>query len=38
MKSITEKDERFMKLAIEQAVIAEENGDMPIGAVIVLKR
>lgn len=27
--------ERFMKLAIEQARIAEENGDVPIGAVIV---
>jgi tRNA(adenine34) deaminase len=29
------EDERFMKLAIEQAQIAEENGDVPIGAVIV---
>jgi tRNA(adenine34) deaminase len=29
------KDEQFMKLAIEQAKIAEENGDVPIGAVIV---
>ena len=28
-------DEKFMKLAIEQAEIAEENGDVPIGAVIV---
>jgi tRNA(adenine34) deaminase len=28
---------RFMKLAIEQAQIAEENGDVPIGAVIVYK-
>ncbi len=28
-------DKRFMQLAIEQAKIAEENGDVPIGAVIV---
>jgi len=28
-------DQRFMKVAIEQAKIAEENGDVPIGAVIV---
>ncbi len=28
-------DERFMKIAIEQAQIAQENGDVPIGAVIV---
>ena len=28
-------DERLMRLAIEQAKIAEENGDVPIGAVIV---
>jgi tRNA(adenine34) deaminase len=28
-------DEQFMKFAIEQAGIAEENGDVPIGAVIV---
>lgn len=32
---INEKDKHFMKLAIEQAKIAEENGDVPIGAVIV---
>jgi len=30
-----EKDKQFMKLAIEQAKIAEENGDVPIGAVII---
>jgi len=30
-------DKRFMPLAIEQARIAEENGDVPIGAVIVYK-
>ena len=30
-------DEQFMKLAIEQARIAEDNGDVPIGAVIVHK-
>jgi tRNA(adenine34) deaminase len=28
-------EDRFMKVAIEQAKIAEENGDVPIGAVIV---
>jgi len=32
-----QKDERYMRLAIEQAKIAEENGDVPIGAVIVYK-
>jgi tRNA(adenine34) deaminase len=32
------KDNRhYMKMAIEQAKIAEENGDVPIGAVIVYK-
>ena len=30
-----EIDNRYMKLAIDQALIAEENGDVPIGAVIV---
>ena len=30
-------DKQFMKVAIEQAGIAEENGDVPIGAVIVHK-
>jgi tRNA(adenine34) deaminase len=30
-----EKDERYMRIAIEQAQIAEENGDVPIGAIIV---
>jgi tRNA(adenine34) deaminase len=30
-----EKENQFMKLAIEQAQIAQENGDVPIGAVIV---
>ena len=29
------EDENFMKLAIEQGQIAEENGDVPIGAIIV---
>ncbi len=28
-------DERFMRMAIDQAYIAEENGDVPIGCVIV---
>lgn len=32
-----EIDNRYMKLAIDQAFIAEENGDVPIGAVIVHK-
>jgi tRNA(adenine34) deaminase len=30
-----ETDERFMRYAIEQASIAQENGDVPIGAIIV---
>jgi len=30
-------DEKFIRIAIEQARIAEENGDVPIGAVIVYK-
>ena len=30
-------DERFMRAAIDQAYIAEENGDVPIGAVIAYK-
>ncbi len=30
-------DQHFMQLAIEQAKVAEENGDVPIGAVIVHK-
>ena len=37
MMNITKQDENFMKLAIDQAKIAEENGDVPIGAVIVHK-
>jgi tRNA(adenine34) deaminase len=37
MTGISKEDERYMKLAIEQAQIAEENGDVPIGAVIVYK-
>lgn len=28
-------DQRYMRLAIDKAAIAEENGDVPIGAVIV---
>ncbi|MHC4574433.1 MAG: tRNA adenosine(34) deaminase TadA [Planctomycetota bacterium] len=35
MTNITKQDEKFMKLAVEAARIAEENGDVPIGAVIV---
>jgi len=37
MINITKEDEKFMRLAIESAKIAEENGDVPIGAVIVHK-
>ena len=33
----SKEDERRMKLAIEQAKIAAENGDVPIGAIIVYK-
>ena len=33
----SKEDQRFMRLAIEQAKIAEENGDVPTGAVIVYK-
>ncbi len=35
MINITKEDKQYMRLAIEQAGIAEENGDVPIGAVIV---
>ena len=35
--SNTKEDQRFMRAAIESARIAEENGDVPIGAVIVYK-
>ena len=35
MTGIAKQDEKFMQLAIEQSKIAEENGDVPIGAVIV---
>jgi tRNA(adenine34) deaminase len=31
------EDERYMRMAISTAQIAEENGDVPIGAVIVYK-
>ncbi len=30
-------DDNYMKLALEQAQIAEENGDVPIGAIIVFE-
>ena len=33
--SLEPSDERFMRMAIDAAFIAEENGDVPIGAVIV---
>jgi tRNA(adenine34) deaminase len=34
---LNDVDDRFMRAAIEAAKIAEENGDVPIGAVIVYK-
>jgi tRNA(adenine34) deaminase len=37
MITVTKEDEKYMRLAIDQAKIAEENGDVPIGAVIVYK-
>jgi tRNA(adenine34) deaminase len=37
MINTTEYDEQYMRIAIDQAKIAEENGDVPIGAVIVHK-
>ena len=30
-------DERYMRMAIDQAFVAEENGDVPIGCVIVFE-
>ncbi|HOK67544.1 MAG TPA: tRNA adenosine(34) deaminase TadA [Anaerohalosphaeraceae bacterium] len=35
MESPLSKDEQYMRMAIDQAYIAEENGDVPIGCVIV---
>ena len=37
MINITKEDEKYMQMAIESAKIAEENGDVPIGAVIIHK-
>jgi len=37
MINITKHDEQFMRAAIEAARIAEDNGDVPIGAVVVYK-
>jgi tRNA(adenine34) deaminase len=37
MTNINKEDEKYMRGAIEAAKIAEENGDVPIGAVIVHK-
>ncbi len=31
----SKKDEQYMRMAVEAAKVAEENGDVPIGAVIV---
>jgi len=36
-ESQKQKDEHYMQIAVESAKIAEENGDVPIGAVIVYK-
>ena len=33
--ALTDLDERYMRMAIDAAQVAEENGDVPIGAVIV---
>lgn len=35
MTDITKEDEQYMRIALDQAKIAEENGDVPIGAVII---
>ncbi len=37
MMELTQKeiDERYMRMALDAAVIAEENGDVPIGTIIV---
>lgn len=32
---VSKQDERYMQMAIEQARIAEDNGDVPIGAIVV---
>lgn len=32
-----QEDQRYMRMAIDQAFIAEENGDVPIGCVIVFE-
>jgi tRNA(adenine34) deaminase len=37
MINITKGDEQFMRIALDQAKIAEENCDVPIGAVIVFE-
>jgi len=37
MINIIKEDEQFMRIAIDAAQIAEENDDVPIGAVIVYK-
>ena len=34
----SKEDQLYMKIAIEQAQIAEENGDVPIGTVIVFEK
>jgi len=35
MTNTSQQDKHFMQLAIEQAKVAQENGDVPIGAVVV---
>jgi tRNA(adenine34) deaminase len=37
LQETTQKDDRYMRTAIEAARIAEDNGDIPIGAVIILE-
>jgi tRNA(adenine34) deaminase len=37
MTACAHDDERYMRMAIDQAFIAEENGDVPIGCVILFE-
>lgn len=36
-EEVASDDQRYMRMAIDQAYIAEENGDVPIGCVIVFE-
>ncbi|MDE6101263.1 MAG: hypothetical protein K2G01_09485, partial [Paramuribaculum sp.] len=37
MKEFSQPDERFMRMALDEARMAESEGEIPIGAVIVSK-